>query len=85
VTEFIVEVYVPRTGAIGTANVRQAAEEQTRHGAAVRYLRAILVPEDETCYLLLDADSVDDVRDVVTRAAVPFERICTAIESEGAV
>ena len=47
----------------------------------MRYLRAILVPEDETCYLLFDAESVDDVRAVVTRAAVPFERISAAIES----
>jgi hypothetical protein len=78
VTEFIVEVYVPRTGALATAGVRRAAEE---HSPPVRYLRAILVPEDETCYLLFDAASADDVRAVVTRAAVPFERICTAIES----
>jgi hypothetical protein len=85
VTEYIVEVYVPRTGAIGTAGVRLAAEEQTRRGAPVRYLRAILVPEDETCYLLFDAGSADDVRAVITRAAVPFERICTAIEPEGAL
>jgi hypothetical protein len=82
VSEFIVEVYVARTGAIGTAGLRAAAEA---HRPPVRYLRAILVPEDETCYLLFDADSVEDVRAVVTRAAVPFERISTAIESEEAV
>ena len=80
-TEFIVEVYVPRSGAIATTGVCRAAEEQTRRGAPVRYLRAILVPEDETCYLLFDAASADDVRAVVTRAAVPFERICSAIEA----
>ena len=80
-SEFIVEVYVPRTGAVGTAGVREAAEEHTRSGTPVRYLRAILVPEDETCYLLFDAGCVDDVRAVVTRAAVPFERISAAIES----
>jgi hypothetical protein len=82
VSEFIVEVYVPRTGAIGTAGVRAAA---AAHTPPVRYLRAILVPEDETCYLLFCADSVEDVRAVVTRAAVPFERISAAIESEEAV
>ena len=80
-SEFIVEVYVPRTGAPGTAGVREAAEEHTRRGSPVRYLRAILVPEDETCYLLFDAGSADEVRAVVTRAAVPFERISMAIES----
>ena len=77
-SEFIVEVYVPRTGAIGTASVRAAAEA---HPSPVRYLRAILVPEDETCYLLFDAVSADDVRAVVTRAAVPFERICAAMQA----
>jgi hypothetical protein len=81
VSEFIVEVYVPRTGADCTAGVREAAAEHTRSGTPVRYLRAILVPEDETCYLLFDADSVDAVRAVVTRAEVPFERISAAIES----
>ena len=75
-SEFIVEVYVPRSGVLGTAGVREACE-----GTPVRYLRAILVPEDETCYLLFDAGCVDDVRAVVTRAAVPFERISAAIES----
>ena len=80
--EFIVEVYVPRTGAIGTASLRAATEA---HTPPVRYLRAILVPEDETCYLLFDAASAGDVRAVVTRARVPFERISTAIESEEAV
>ena len=82
VTEFIVEVYVPRTGAIGTAGLKAAVEA---HTPPVRYLRAILVPEDETCYLLFDAASADDVRAVVTRAAIPFDRISTAIESEEAV
>ena len=75
-SEFIVEVYVPRSGALGTAGVREACQ-----GTPVRYLRAILVPEDETCFLLFDADSPDAVRAVVTRAAVPFERISAAIES----
>ena len=80
-SEFIVEVYVPRSTALGTAGVREACAEHTRSGSPVRYLRAILVPEDETCFLLFDADSPDAVRAVITRAAVPFERISAAIES----
>jgi hypothetical protein len=81
VSEFIVEVYVPRTSEPCTSGVREACAEQTRSGSPVTYLRAILVPEDETCFLLFDADSPDAVRAVVTRAAVPFERISAAIES----
>ena len=80
-SEFIVEVYVPRTSAPCTTGVREACAEHTRSGSPVTYLRAILVPEDETCFLLFDADSPETVRAVVTQAAVPVERIAAAIES----
>ena len=33
----------------------------------MRHLRAILVPEDETCLLLYDATSADTVRERVPR------------------
>jgi hypothetical protein len=45
----------------------------------VRHLRSILVPEDETCFLLFDAPSSAAVRDALRRAAVPFERVVEAV------
>jgi hypothetical protein len=38
-------------------------------------VRSLFVPEDETCFLLIDAPSADVVREVVRRAELPFERV----------
>ena len=45
------------------------------------FVRSIYVPEDETCFFLLEAGSVDGVREAVRRAAVPYERIAEATKS----
>jgi hypothetical protein len=82
VAEFLVELYVSRGDAHtidGTAErARLAAEELSRTGGAVRYVRSIFVPEDETCFCLYEADSVESVREAARRAALPFERITEA-------
>ena len=73
--EFVVELYVSRMDGAGARRdperARLAAEELTWQGTPVRYLRAILVPEDETCLLLYDATSADTVR-ASPRADLPF-------------
>jgi hypothetical protein len=83
VAEFLVELYVSRGDAEtveGTAEcARIAAEELSREGAPVRYVRAIFVPEDETCFYLYEADSAESVREAAQRAAIPFERIAEAV------
>lgn len=60
-------------------NARLAAEALTREGTPVRYLRFIFVPDDETCFHLYEAPSVDAVREAALRAAVPVERIAEAL------
>jgi hypothetical protein len=83
VTEFLVELYVSRTDAAAVARgadgSRRAAEELTREGTPVRYLRSIFVPEDETCFLLYEAVSADAVREVARRAALPFDHIAATV------
>ena len=44
-------------------------------------MRTIFVPEDETCFLLFEAASIDDVRDAARIADLPFERISEAVTS----
>ena len=81
--EFLVEFYVSRqdAGAVERAErARLSADALTREGTPVRYLRAILVPEDETCFLLFEAGSADAVREAAKRAALPFERITEAFD-----
>jgi hypothetical protein len=46
----------------------------------VRYVRAILVPEDETCFHVLDAASADIVDGAAREGAVRVERIAEAVE-----
>lgn len=80
--EFLVELYVSRADASaverGAEAGRLAAEELTREGTPVRYLRSIFVPEDETCFFLYEAGSADAVREVAERAHLQFERVAEA-------
>lgn len=83
--EFLVELYVSRADAAAAErngqSARRAAEELALQGIPVRYLRSIFVPEDETCFLLYEADSADLVRAAARRAELTFERVAEAIEA----
>lgn len=77
--EFLVELYVARSdGNVIVEQARVAAAEVSRPGARVRCLSSIFVPEDETCFLLYEADTLDDVRAAATRAGLVFERVARA-------
>ncbi len=77
--EFLVEFYVSRddAGAVerGAERTRLAAEELTREGTPVRYLRSIFVPEDETCFFLYEAGSAAAVREAARRSTLSFEHV----------
>jgi hypothetical protein len=77
--EFLIEQYVSRadTAAVerDAVRAREAAEELSRTGTPVRYLRSIFVPEDETCFLLYEADSASAVREAALRARLPVDRV----------
>lgn len=81
--EFLIEVYVARadTAAVeqGAERARLAAEELSRESTPVRYVRLIFVPEDETCFFLCEAASVEAVRETARRADLRFERIVEAV------
>jgi hypothetical protein len=80
--EYLIETYVARTDtdAVGRGGIlaRIAAEELVREGTAVYYLRSIFVPEDETCFYVYEADSVDAVRAAAERASLPAARVLEA-------
>jgi hypothetical protein len=82
VAEFLLEQYVSWTNSAaierGEERARVAAEELTREGTPVRFLRSIFVPEDETGFYLCEAASVEAVRELAKRAALPFERVVEA-------
>ena len=89
-TEFLVELYLSRSDPAaverGAAQARLAAEELSREGTPVRYLRSIFLPEDETCFLLYAAARAEHVVEAARRAELPFERVTEALsESRGEV
>jgi hypothetical protein len=77
--EFLVELYVPSDQLPAVPGWEEAAStaaaDVSREGAAVRYVRSIVVPEDETCFLLYDAPSIDLVRSAAERAGLGAGRI----------
>ncbi len=87
--EFLLECYVSRADGAGIERgqerARIAADELTREGTPVRLVHSILVPEDETCFYLYEAETAEAVREAARRAALPLERITEAIsQSKGA-
>ena len=84
--EYLIETYVARndTDAVGRGGepARAAAEELLREGTAVRYLPSIFVPEDETCFLVYEAGSADDVRRATSLAGLPADHVVEMIESD---
>ncbi len=83
VFDYLVEVYVSRSSVTsaeqGSADVLRAAEQLTREGKQVRFVRSILVPEDETCFYFFEAQTRDTVCEAASRAGLKFERVLRAV------
>jgi Nickel responsive protein SCO4226-like len=87
--EFLVELFVSRTnsGAVdeGARRARAAAAELSGEGTPVRFVRTLYVPEEETCFYLLEAASAEQAREVTRRAELVSARVVEAVtESRGA-
>ena len=74
---FLVESYAPVGSRVAELELHasQAAEQLAGEGASVRYVRAIFVPEDETCFFLFEAPSAALAGEASRRAAIEFDRI----------
>jgi hypothetical protein len=81
-SEYVIELYVSRADADAVERraerARLAANELSREGTSVRYVRSIFLPEDETCFLLYEATRVEDVEEAARRASLRFERAVAA-------
>lgn len=80
--QFLVETYLPAARAErldeAQAQVTGAAEQLSRSGRPVRYLRSIVVPEDETCFWLFESRSQEDLAEVLALAQIDAERVMPA-------
>jgi Protein of unknown function (DUF4242) len=81
-TEFLVELYVSKTDReaieAGWEALNRAAAGLTAEGRPVRLVRSIFVPEDETCFVLVEAATAETVRETARRAALACERVVEA-------
>jgi hypothetical protein len=77
--EYLLELYVSGSGsnAAGTDadRVREAAETARSNGTSVRYLRSMFVAAEETCFVLLEAETAETVHDIAQLAQVQSNRI----------
>ena len=82
---YLVEAYMPRSHAqeahAAGRRARAAAEELSREGTPVLYVRTTFLPDDETCFHLFEASAEEAVEEVSRRAALGRARIVPAIES----
>jgi hypothetical protein len=84
VASYLVETYVPGAHATDARSAggraRAAARKLSREGIAVRYVRTTLVPGDETCFHVFEADSRDAVAEACRLAGLDTPRIVAALE-----
>lgn len=82
-TRYLVELAPPAGGwgelEVVTARARAGAEELAAEGAPVRFLRAIFVPEDESCCFLYEARSIEVVVEAGRRATLAIQRVRESI------
>ena|SRR5829696_3743303 len=84
---YLVESYLPPPSPEALerleARATAAADELTRAGAPLRYIEAIVVPEDEMCMFVYEAGSAELAREASARAGIRCERIVEASVSSG--
>jgi hypothetical protein len=85
VASFIVETYEPIDAAAPggvTARAGLAAALLAAAGGRIRHLRSYVVPGDEQCFHVFEADSPDDLIRAARLAGVEIERIVEAVDLE---
>jgi Nickel responsive protein SCO4226-like len=75
--EYLVELYSI------TADPDSAALARLGDRSTVRYLRSILIPGDETCLHLVEADSVERVAEAFEQVGLEADRIVEAVDLQG--
>lgn len=59
---------------------RSSADELSREGVSIRYLRTLFLNEDETCFYLYDAGSPESVLEATRRAQLPIDRVVETVD-----
>jgi hypothetical protein len=81
---YLLELYVPRTCSVpeAFAAARSIEDAARRYGLELRYVRTLLVVEDETCFHVFEAPSREVLDASLDRAGVREARITETIQSD---
>jgi len=60
---------------------REPAQELSREGVPIHYVRTTFLPDDETCFHLFEAACAEDVEEASSRAQLARSRIAAAIDA----
>jgi N-acetylmuramoyl-L-alanine amidase len=81
---YLIEVYVPRARAheAGATGRRLRAEIAAVHDGDVelRFVRTMLLPDDEACFHVVDSPSRMEVQSICERAGLSSMRIVSVVE-----
>lgn len=79
---FLLEVYTADDVAVGDAvrRLRHAARELDGSGTHVRYRRFLFLPDDETCFYVLEGDSAAAIAALSNHADVGPGRVVEAVD-----
>ena len=81
---FLIEVYIPRARAHEAyttgRRIRAAIHSLHGDGMEIRFVRTILLPEDETCFHVVDAPSTAEVHHLCESVGLSSIRVVPAIE-----
>ena len=84
---YLVEAYMSgshtREARAAGRRARAAAEALSREGTPVLYIRTTFLPDDETCFHLFEAGSVDVVSELCVQAGLLHARIVRAVDATG--
>lgn len=82
---FLLELYLSRAGSPdqAVAAARRLEEASVTGCSEIRYVRTLLVAEDETCFHVFEAPSRDVLLEAARRGGLADARLTEAVESRG--
>jgi hypothetical protein len=87
VATYVIETFLPRTRAGGleasTARLRTAVAAASTSEHPARHVRSFFVPEDELCFHVVEAPSIEATREISRQAGLSPERIVEAEAASG--
>ena len=82
-TTYLVELFAPQHDAerlrAEMERIQAAVAAPAASGVAIRYLRSILLPDEETAFHLFEAERSSSVERALQDAGLEVERISTAV------